>query len=132
VPVTAERWRPIPRWPGYEVSDLGRVRSVDRVLSDGRQASGRLLTPTADGSGYARVTLSDGRRRQTAAVHVLVCEAFHGPRPRRKEVLHGTGGQQDNRAVNLRWGTRGRNEKDKGKHRRKRMSHLVTRRLGRL
>ena len=35
-----ERWRAVPGWPGYEVSDLGRVRSVPRILSDGRRAGG--------------------------------------------------------------------------------------------
>jgi hypothetical protein len=40
----AERWLPFPDWP-YEVSDLGRVRSVDRQLRDGRTADGVELKP---------------------------------------------------------------------------------------
>jgi hypothetical protein len=32
-----ERWLPVPDWP-YEVSDQGRVRSVERTLPDGRVA----------------------------------------------------------------------------------------------
>jgi NUMOD4 motif len=32
--VMGERWRAVLGWPGYEVSDLGRVRSVPRILPD--------------------------------------------------------------------------------------------------
>lgn len=27
-----EQWKPVVGWPGYEVSDHGRVRSLDRVI----------------------------------------------------------------------------------------------------
>lgn len=72
-----ERWRRVRRAPGYQVSDRGRVRSVRRVLADGREHGGGVLTPFADKDGYLRVILS-GR---AAAVHTLVLEAFTGPRP---------------------------------------------------
>ena len=53
-------------------------------------------------------------------VHILVCEAFHGPRPSPKhEVRHKNGISSDNRAENLEWGTRSDQRNDdvrNGKH----------------
>ena len=45
--VMGERWRAVLGWPGYEVSDLGRVRSVARILPDGRRAGDALLHSSA-------------------------------------------------------------------------------------
>lgn len=60
-----ENWRPIPGWDGYEASDLGRVRSLDRIIrfKDGRNAhmKGRLLSLRLHvGTPYRRVGLSQG------------------------------------------------------------------------
>lgn len=104
-----ERWQRIPGWPGYEASDLGRVRSVDRTLSDGREAGGVVLAPTADKDGYLRVKLSSGKRRKVAPVHQLVLLAFEGP----PEVRHLNSRRQDNALRNLCYGSHRENEQDK-------------------
>jgi hypothetical protein len=71
------------------------------------------------GKGYLYVTLHDGNRRRTAAVHVLVLEAWAGPRPGPGyEGCHGNGKRRDNRPVNLSWGTRKRNRAEREQHRR--------------
>jgi len=110
-----ERWRKVRRGPGYKVSSEGRVKSVDRTLSDGRQAGGVMLTPWLDGDGYPTVSING----EDVPVHLLVLEAFHGPRPYGMEGCHGPGGRQDNRAMALRWGTHRENERDKKRDRRK-------------
>lgn len=126
-----ETWKPIPGWP-YEASSSGRIRGVERQLADGRTSGCWILRPAEDDDGYLRVTLSDGGRRQAFGVHVLVALAWKGqPRGRRKEVRHLNGRKADCRPGNLVWSTRGTNERDKARHRRKLMSPLVTRRLGR-
>jgi len=102
-----ERWRRIPGHPGYEASSHGRVRSVRRRLSDGREHGGQVLTPTPDRDGYLRVRLG----RRLVGVHAAVALAFHG----RPEVLHGPGGKLDNTPGNVRWGSRLENERDKRK-----------------
>jgi hypothetical protein len=104
-----ERWRRVPGARGYQASSRGRVRSVTRTLSDGRTAGGMLLAAAPDKDGYLCVTLS-GRR---VPVHVIVARTFIGPCPDGQEVLHGPGGQQDNAAASLRYGTHLENERDK-------------------
>lgn len=114
---TAEQWAPIPDAPGYEVSDLGRVRGIDRVVHyrDGRtfRYQGQLLRPAINPvSGYPHVRLK-GRSRN---VHTLVLEAFVGPRPSGMECRHLNGVPGDNRLSNLRWGTSSENNQDQVAH----------------
>ena len=104
-----ERWRGVPGEPGYAVSDHGRVRSLDRALSDGRTAGGMMLAATPDQDGYLRVRLRGRWRR----VHHLVLEAFVRARPRGMEGCHGNDVRDDNHLANLRWDTHGENERDK-------------------
>jgi len=106
-----ERWRKVRGWPAYQVSDRGRVRSVPRRLADGRDHGGGLLAQFPDKDGYWCVTLSDGQRRLTVPVHVLVASTF--PCWEGLEVRH-LNGQGDNSWTALRWGTHRENEWDKG------------------
>ena len=122
----AERWKPIPGFDGYEASTLGRIRSADRKLSDGRHAGSVVLRPTTDAKGYQRVTLSISGRPKTMQVHVLVCLAFHGPRPRGKEVRHLDGVKHNCQPWNLAWGTKAEQEQDKKSHRRRKL-HILGR-----
>jgi len=95
-----ERWLPVVEYEGlYEVSDLGRVRSLRRW-----HAGSRVLKPGYDGSA-AQVGLSREGRRRTFKVHILVARAFLGPCPDGQEVCHGPAGRRDNRLVNLSYGT---------------------------
>ena len=105
-----ERWRKVRRAEGHKVSSLGgRVRSVDRTLSDGRRAGGIELAQYQDQDGYWRVTING----EPVAVATVVAEAFHGLRPYGKEACHGPKGQDCNCASSLRWGTHRENEQDK-------------------
>jgi hypothetical protein len=106
-----ERWLPVPDWP-YEVSDLGRVRSVDRQLRDGRTAGGVLLTPWRDGKGYLCVTLRDGFRVRRVRVHRLVKRVHTGP-PRGRQVRHKDDVKDNVTLANLKYGTQKDNERDK-------------------
>jgi hypothetical protein len=106
-----ERWLPVPDWP-YEVSDLGRVRSVDRQLRDGRTAGGVLLTPWRDGKGYLCVTLRDGFRVRRVRVHRLVKRVWTGP-PRGRQVRHKDDVKDNVTLANLKYGTQKQNERDK-------------------
>lgn len=113
-----ERWLPVVGWPGYEVSDLGRVRSVDRIVTgcDGKvqHLRGRVLRQVGPGAnGYFTVGLSRGGIEKTRLVHQLVAAAFIGPCPPGQEVRHGPNGKLDNRASELCYGTRKENFQDR-------------------
>lgn len=118
-----ERWRPVVGWEDlYEVSDRGRVRSLDRWVPHGvgmRFHAGRILKPAPHNAGYPKVNLCRGKdggyRRKCAYVHRLVLEAFEGPCPPGMEACHGPGGPDDNRwpESGLHWGTLEENGHDK-------------------
>jgi hypothetical protein len=119
-----ERWLPVLGYEGtYEVSNLGRVRSVDRVIDQGncvRWHRGRLLKPARTGP-YPHVFLRTNKwpnsATRTARLHRLVAEAFLEPPPDSTwEVCHNDGDPLNNRAENLRWDSRSENQLDKVRH----------------
>lgn len=103
----------------YEVSDLGRVRSLTRQVrckGGTRTVQGRLLR--ANGPKYPCVGLWDAAtsRSLRVCVHVLVLEAFRGPAPPGMEARHKNGRLTDNRLTNLDWSTHADNIADKLVH----------------
>lgn len=116
-----EQWRPVVGYEGfYEVSDQGRVRSVDRTIlkRDGITylLRGRVLRQGITPSGYPKVLPSRDGVQVTLAVHGLVLEAFTGPRPEGMEACHNDGNPLNNKLVNLRWDTPVANHRDRLKH----------------
>lgn len=118
-----EEWRKIDGWPGYEVSDQGRVRSWKqrsrtqrRTWVIDRTREPRVLRPCKR-NGYPSVLLiRDGDDRQWFSVHRLVLSVFVGPPPHDHEGAHRDGDRTNNRLSNLRWATHGDNEADKIGH----------------
>ena len=119
---TTESWRPVVGYEGYyEVSDLGRVRSLDRYVphgyTGGQTVRGKVLKPTRASvrSSHLAVDLSSGGRpeRVRRLVHRLVLEAFVGPCPTGMVACHSNDHGDDNRLGNLRWDTPAANEADK-------------------
>lgn len=120
--MTEEVWKPVVGFEGlYEVSNLGRVRSLDRVLHSGgavrgypRRVRGRILKPQQHPAGYLHVGLGQAGSR---IIGPLVLAAFRGPRPSdRHEACHNNGRKHDNVLTNLRWGTEAENAQDKVAH----------------
>lgn len=125
-----EIWKRVRGFFGacYDVSDQGRVRRRPPRLAPGAPTTALDVSwlPLAGGittAGYRCVALSHGPGTQrTHDVHVLVCEAFHGPRPTtplpqgRWEVRHLDGDKLNNRASNLAWGTAKTNGEDRVRH----------------
>lgn len=118
---TSEEWRDIPGWEGYyQVSDQGRVRSVDRVVHgvDGREINrkGKITKLQARDERHLKARLSRAGRQKRFYVHRLVAEAFHGAIPQGFVVRHLNGDPTDNRAENLAIGTQSENSFDSVKH----------------
>ena len=76
-----EVWKDVVGYEGlYEVSNLGRVRSVDRKVeySDGRVVTkrGKILSISAGANGYENVRLYKDKKAKNHSVHRLVAGAF--------------------------------------------------------
>lgn len=116
---SGEVWKAIPDHDYYEVSSLGRVRSLDRLVPGGRypgsmrRMRGRVLAPGASKTGYLRVKLGTG---PWYSVHGLVAAAFIGPRPEGMQVCHNDGDKLNNRRENLRYDTASENVRDSVRH----------------
>ena len=95
-------WRDVEGWP-YLVSDDGKVWS---------RSSKRLLTPYRDAAGYLQITLMSNKVARKERIHVLVLEAFVGPRPAGAVCCHANDVKTDNRVTNLYWGTTKTNGRD--------------------
>lgn len=102
-----ETWKDIDGYEGYyQVSDLGRVKSLPRKDRLGRNHKGRTLKPFSDNNkGYLCVELHKFGVGKTIKIHRLVAIAFI-PNPFGKpQVNHGDGNKKNNCADNLEWST---------------------------
>ena len=111
-----ELWKPISGYEGiYEVSSLGRVRSLDRVVVDYRgiekSVGGKILKPGVTNKGYYIVSLNSVDKRHTLTVHRLVANAFVPNLDNKPQVNHINGIKTDNRICNLEWLTNEENMK---------------------
>ena len=99
----AEVWKDVKGFEGlYQVSNLGRVRSLDRMKNN-RLFRGRVLRQPKDNDGYCLVTLCDGKRSKTGKVHRLVAFAFIPNPDNLPEINHIDENKENNRADNLEW-----------------------------
>lgn len=72
-----ERWKPIEGYEGlYEVSDWGRVRSVERIDCRGQRRKPKIRKTFKDKWGYMQVLLSKDGVKEHKKIHRLVVEAF--------------------------------------------------------
>lgn len=112
-------WRAVPGFEGlYEVSDQGRVRSIDRPdVSGMKTLRGVLLSDKrTDSSGRPSAMLYKDRERTQHLVCWLVAAAFIGPRPEGLIICHRNGDHTDNRPCNLRYDTPSANNFDSVAH----------------
>lgn len=117
-----ERWRAVPGYENlYEVSDQGRVRSLDRIVTDRRgrklRLKGKVLQTPSDGQyDYPRVGLFKQGKRRNIRVHQLVMLTFVGPCPEGMEVCHEDGDPSNSYSTNLRYDTHAANQADMKRH----------------
>jgi hypothetical protein len=106
-----EVWKPVPSVPGLSASSWGRIK-----IDPYDQKMPRGGVKRVEGIPRYGSWEEDGKRfnvmfkRKTYKVHVLVCEAFNGPKPFPKAVvMHDDEDGSNNGPDNLKWGTQKEN-----------------------
>lgn len=102
-----ENWKSVVGYEGmYEISDMGHIRSVDRIVTrcDGMvwRLRGKLLKQATDHSGYPFVMLSKQGKIKNHRIHRMVMDAF-SPTGKKREVNHIDGDKTNNTLINLEW-----------------------------
>lgn len=99
-----EEWRPVVGYDGYyEVSNLGRVRSVGKLDGAGKFRKGRIRKQKISRTGYMEITLSKDTALKTKKVHRIVAEAFI-PNPQNLPFVNHKDESRTNNCVdNLEW-----------------------------
>ena len=98
-----EMWKPIKVAEDYEVSNFGRVRSVDRINAKGWRYTGRLLKLQKDKKGYLTVGIMVSGKPKTFKVHRLVAFAFLDKVEGKEQINHIDGDKTNNNVMNLEW-----------------------------
>ena len=99
-----EIWRPVVGYEGlYEVSSLGRVRSLDKYDSINRFCEGRILKLSSDRLGYLRAQLYSNSKRKSFLVHRLVAQAFIPNPDNLPQVNHIDENPSNDNVENLEW-----------------------------
>lgn len=103
-----EIWKDVQNFVGkYQVSNCGRVRSLPRVIDNGKgwrkPYPGVVLKPKEMKTGYQQVTLG---RHKYATIHRLVAQAFLENPNGFREVNHKDGVKTNNHVENLEWCSR--------------------------
>lgn len=106
-------WKPVVGYEGwYEVSNMGRIRSLDRTIVDKnglvKHLSGKILKPNKQVHGYLGVYLCKEKKRPFL-IHRVVAEAFIGSPKSGQQVNHKDLNKENNRVSNLEWVSRSEN-----------------------
>lgn len=113
-----EEWRPVCGYEGkYEVSNMGRVRGLDRVANRKtypRFVKGVVLSQLTMPNGYASVCLRSDGKQARFYVHRLVATAFIPSPTNLPEVNHKDERKSNNAVSNLEWCSRSYNLKYAG------------------
>lgn len=103
-----EEWKPVVEFESlYEVSNLGRIRRID---------TSQIRIATKLKSGYLHLHLYCRNEYHGRYLHLLVLDAFKGPKPLGLEGRHLDGNQDNCSSSNLEWGTSQENSVDTLKH----------------
>jgi len=111
-----EVWKDVPDYEElYQVSNLGKVRSLDRLVKGAKGLDYRIKGKTTKEAknylGYIKVRLHKEGIRKEYSLHRIVAISFVLNIELKKEVNHIDGNKLNNAASNLEWCTRSENMK---------------------
>lgn len=99
-----EIWNEVPGFPKYQVSNFGRVMSLN-------SSKPKIMKPVYNQDGYLMINLTQLGVKYNKMVHRLVLWAFEG-HPKGRQCDHINRVRDDNRLENLRWATRKENRRN--------------------
>lgn len=95
-----EQWRPVPKYPDCDASNLGRIRSR-RV-----DPAGRVRAFVVGRDGYCRIIMCAASKiHKTEYLHRLVASAWLENPDQLPDINHKNHDKRDNRPENLEWCT---------------------------
>lgn len=113
-----EQWKSIPNFDNYEASNYGRIRSIDRDITQlrckrqyTRKMKGRIIKPRIQNNGYLIVWLRREGVTKAISVHRLVATTFLQSQNADFEINHKDGNKTNNAISNLEWVSRSENIK---------------------
>jgi len=111
-----EEWKPILGFEGlYEVSDVGRIKSLDRLVVTEKRGNysipSSIMTPKKDVQGYLKICLRKDLKSHMFLTHRLVALAFIPNPTKYPQINHINGIKDDNRLENLEWCNNSMNQK---------------------
>jgi hypothetical protein len=99
----------------YEVSNYGKIRSLDRYDATkqfvSKRVKGKVLVQGIKKNGYLTVMLCKNAIQKRFHVHRLIAQTFIPNPENNPEVNHKNGIKTDNRVQNLEWNTSAENRK---------------------
>lgn len=102
-----EEWRDLEGYEGlYQVSNLGRVKALERVIT----LPEKILEGTITENGYVQVRLTKDKTAKSELVHRLVANTFIPNPDNKPDVNHKLGIKTDNRVTELEWNTKSENQ----------------------
>lgn len=126
--VAQERWKPIPEYDEYEISNLGNVRTKKPINRNCKGGEYRQIKTTATSKLYPYRVFSAYKNGKSHRlyVHRAILMAFDRMPEKGEWSCHIDGDASNNTLENLRWGTNSDNQKDSVRH----GTHHMSKRLG--
>ena len=112
----SEIWKDVVGYEGYyQVSDLGRIRSLDRVTC-GKHITGKIITQRRTRGGYLFVSFYRDGAGKHERVNRVVATAFIDNPEQKPHAGHLNDIKTDNRSCNLYWTDASENTTHNGRH----------------